>query len=139
MGKRLREKSLEDYGISKNRYKELQAFCLQYEEKKNKISRIKAKSSMDGQPRGNYAGKPTEEMAIRNVGYLKDCEMIEKAAIAASKDVYPYILKSVTNDLSYTFLEYDQELGRIPVGKTEFYAIRRLFYYYLDRMQLGTN
>ena len=27
----------------------------------------------------------------------------------------------------------------IPVGKTEFYAIRRLFYHYLDKMQTGTK
>lgn len=121
MSGRLREKSLEDYGISKNRYYELRAFCMQYEEKKSKIRKIK------------------EEMSMQNIGYQKDCEMIEKAAVFASDMIYPYILKSVTNDLSYTFLEYDEKLGRIPVGKTEFYAIRRLFYHYLDKMQTGTK
>lgn len=30
MGKRLRDMTWEDYGISKNRYDELRAFCLQY-------------------------------------------------------------------------------------------------------------
>lgn len=78
-------------------------------------------------------------MAIRNVAYQKDCEMIEQAAIAASADIYPYIIKSVTNDLSYSFVEYDEKLGKIPVGKTEFYAIRRLFYHILDKIKLGTN
>lgn len=134
-----RNKSWEDYGISRNRYNELKAFCLQYDEKKSKISRLKAQGGNDGQPRGNHTGKPTEEMAIRNVTYQKDCEMIEQAAIEASDDIYPYIIKSVTNDLSYHFVEYDEKLGRIPVGKTDFYAIRRLFYHKLDKKKLGTN
>lgn len=139
MRKNPRNKSWEDYGISVNRYKELKAFCLQYDEKKSKINRLQHQSGNDGQPKGTYTGNPTEEMAIKNVSYQKDCEMIEQAAKAASGDIYPYIIKSVTNDLSYPFIEYDEKLGKIPVGKTEFYAIRRLFYHYLDKIKLGTN
>ena len=37
-------------------------------------------------------------------------------------------LKSVTDDLSYEYLEFDDTLGRIPVGKTDFYGYRRKFY-----------
>ena len=63
--------------------------------------------------------------------------MIEQAAVAASPDIYPYIIKSVTNGLSYDFVEYDERLGRIPVGKTEFYGYRRLFYHFLDLLKSG--
>ena len=69
--------------------------------------------------------------------YQKDCEMIEQAAIAASSEVYRYIIKSVTNGLSYRFIEYDEKLGRIPMGINEFYARRRLFYHYLDNLKNG--
>lgn len=134
---RLREMTWEDYGISRNRYNELKAFCLQYEEKKSKISRLKEQTWNDGQPRGNHEGNPTEQMAIRNAVYQKDCEMIEQAAVAASPEIYKYIIKSVTNDLSYRFVEYDEKLGRIPVGINEFYAYRRLFYHYLDKIKSG--
>ena len=65
-------------------------------------------------PRSNYKENPLENNAIRNVSYQKDCEMIEKAAIAASSEIYPYIIKSVTNDLSFQFIEYDEKLGRPP-------------------------
>ena len=75
--------------------------------------------------------------AIRNVIYQRDCEMIEQAAVAASSEIYPYIIKSVTNDLSFPFIEYDEKLGRIPIGKTEFYGYRRLFYHYLDLIKSG--
>lgn len=135
--KRIRDMTWEDYGISKNRYDELRAFCLQYEEKKSKISRGIGSMNYDGMPKGNYKGNPLESKAIRNVMYQKDCEMIEQAAIAASSEIYPYIIKSVTNDLSYRFIEYDEKLGRIPVGINEFYGYRRLFYYYLDSLKIG--
>lgn len=135
--KRLRDMTWDDYGISRNRYKELEAFCLQYEEKKSKISRGINAVANDGMPKGNYKHNALETNAIRNVIFQKDCEMIEQAAIAASAEIYPYIIKSVTNDLSYPFIEYDEALGRIPIGKTEFYATRRLFYHYLDLLKSG--
>ena len=137
MQKRLRDMTWEDYGISQNRYAELKAFCLQYEEKKSKINRGVGAMNYDGMPKSNYKENSLETKAIRNVMYQEDCEMIEQAAIATSAEIYQYIIKSVTNDLSYRFIEYDEKLGRIPVGKTEFYAMRRLFYYYLDNLKSG--
>lgn len=137
VGKKLRDMTWDDYGISKHRYAELKAFCLQYDEKKSKISRGIGAMNYDGMPKGNFKTNPLEDKAIRNVTYQKDCEMIKQAAIAASPDIFQYIIKSVTNDLSYQFIEYDETLGRIPVGINEFYGYRRLFYYYLDKLQIG--
>lgn len=135
--KRLRDMTWDDYGISRNRYKELQAFCLQYDEKKSKINRGVNAVTNDGMPKGNFKKNTLEMNAIRNVIYQRDCEMIEQAAVAASSQIYPYIIKSVTNDLSFPYIEYDEKLGRIPVGKTEFYGYRRLFYHYLDLIKSG--
>ena len=135
--KRLRDMTWDDYGISRNRYKELQAFCLQYDEKKSKINRGVNAVANDGMPKGNFKKNTLEMNAIRNVIYQRDCEMIEQAAVAASSQIYPYIIKSVTNDLSFPYIEYDEKLGRIPVGKTEFYGYRRLFYHYLDLIKSG--
>lgn len=127
----------DDYGISRHRYEELKAFCLQYNEKKAKISYGLKGVVQDGQPHGSSTGNPTEAAAIRNTIYLKDCEMIEQAAIAASAEIYSYILKSVTNGLAYEYIEYDENLGRIPVGKTDFYAYRKKFYHFLDKIKSG--
>lgn len=134
---RLREKTWEHYGISINRYSELKAFCLQYNEKKSKINRDITGVSYNNAQGGAGKGDTLARTAIRNVVYEQDCRMIEQAAVAAAPEIYPYILKSVTNDLSYQYIEYDEKLGRIPVGKTEFYAYRRLFYHYLDRLKIG--
>lgn len=135
--KRLRENTWDDYGISRHRYEELKAFCLQYEEKKAKINRGITSGANNGMPKGNYKENQLENNAIRNVMYQKDCEMIEQAAVAASAELYPYIIKSVTNGLSYQFVEYSEKYGKITVGKTDFYAYRRLFYFYLDKIKSG--
>lgn len=140
MGKRLRDMTWNDYGISKNRYKELKAFCMQYNEKKNKIQYGMNSSVRDGMPRGSRStNSPVEQQAIENTMYLRDIRMIEEAAVKTNPVIWKYILKSVTEDLSYEFVMYDKEQGKIPVGKTEFYAYRKLFYYYLDKIKLGTN
>lgn len=137
MSKRIRDRAWEDYGISVNRYKELKAFCLQYNEKKSQINRSIGSAVSDGMPKGGSRKDKLEAMAIRNVIYEQDCKMIEQAAIAASEKIYPYIIKSVTQDLSYQLIEYDDRLGRIPIGPNEFYGYRRLFYHYLDRLKIG--
>lgn len=136
--KRLRNMSWEDYGISKYRYKELKAFCLQYDEKKEKIS-YGLKASQGGGGSKYSTGSPTERQALKNAQYSKDVSMIEAAAVKANKAIAQYILKSVTQDLAYEYIMYDEKLGKIPVGKTDFYAYRKLFYFYLDKMKLGTN
>lgn len=140
MGKRLRDMTWNDYGISKNRYKELKAFCLQYNEKKNKIQYGMNSPSQDGMPRGSRStNSPVEQQTIENTMYLRDIRMIEEAAVKTNPVIWKYILKSVTEDLSYELIMYDKEQGKIPVGQTDFYAYRKLFYYYLDKIKLGKN
>lgn len=135
--KRLRDMTWDDYGISKYRYQELKAFCLQYEEKKNKIKYGLSSMNHDGTAVSGGIGRPTEQQAINNDKYLKDIRMIENAAVRANPGIWKYILKSVTQGLPYEFIEYDDKLGRIPVGKTEFYAVRRKFYHCLDLLKSG--
>lgn len=135
--KRLRDMTWDDYGISKYRYQELKAFCLQYEEKKNKIKYGLSSMNHDGTSGSGGISKPTEQQAINNEQYKRDCLMIEEAAVRANPGIWKYILKSVTLGLPYEFIEYDDKLGRIPVGKTEFYAVRRKFYHCLDLLKSG--
>lgn len=138
--KRLRDMTWDDYGISKNRYRELKAFCLQYDEKKSEIQYGTSGSSSAWEnvaSRMGFVGKPVENQAVKNELYAKDCRMIEEAAIRADPGIWKYILRSVTQDLPYEFVEYDEELGRITVGKTDFYSYRRLFYFYLHRLKIG--
>lgn len=136
MQKRLRDMTWEDYGISKNRYAELKAFCLQYEEKKSKIKYGISAAQYDGQPKAHSTGSQTERQAMDNVIYTKDCAMIEEAAIRANPEIWRYIVKSVTLGLSYEFIEYDNEQGKIPMCRRDFYGTRKKFYAILNEMKL---
>lgn len=135
--KRIRDCSWKDYGISTFRYRELKNFCLQYEEKKRKIQYGIKAFNQDGMPKGNTVGHPVESAALENMMNEKDCRMIEEAAIAANPGIWKYILKSVTCDLPYELIEYDDELGRISIGKTDFYGYRRLFFGNLHLLKIG--
>lgn len=136
MQKRLRDMTWEDYGISKNRYAELKAFCLQYEEKKSKIKYGISAAQYDGQPKAHNTGSQTERQAMDNVIYMKDCAMIEEAAIRTNPEIWRYIVKSVTLGLSYEFVEYDNEQGKIPMCRRDFYGTRKKFYAILNEMKL---
>lgn len=135
--KKIRNMNWDDYGISKNRYKELKAFCMQYDEKKNKIKYGLSSNQSDGQPKARSTESQVERQAIENSIYIKDCAMIEEAAVRANPEIWRYIIKSVTLGLSYEFIEYDEEQGKIPVGKTDFYAYRKLFYHNLNKLKIG--
>ena len=134
--KRLRDMTWDDYGISKNRYKELKAFCLQYDEKKSKVRYGVSSVQSNGTPSGNFRESPVEKQAIENSVFLRDIRMIEEAAIRADPGVWKYILRSVTRGLSYEYIEYDEELGRIPMCSKDFYGTRKLFYSILNDIQL---
>lgn len=136
MGKRLRDMTWDDYGISKNRYKELKAFCMQYEEKKRKIQYGMNSTVQDGMPRGSRSTKsPVEKQAIENAMYINDIRIIEEAAVEADPVIWKYILKSVTEDLKYEYIQYDKELGKIPMCRADFYGTRKLFYCKLDEIK----
>lgn len=114
---RARDMSWESYGISEYRKRELKNFCMQYDEKKNSIQKKEAHWKL----------------------YEKDVRMIESAAKEANKDIWRYIMRSVTGGLSYEQIEYDPDTGRIPYGKTDFYAARMRFFGILHKKKLGTN
>ncbi|MDE7133015.1 MAG: hypothetical protein K2O65_14705 [Lachnospiraceae bacterium] len=54
------------------------------------------------------------------------------AAHMADEKAAEHIILSVKKNLSYERLEYHDKLGRCPLGRTDFYGARRLFFHYLD-------
>lgn len=123
---RRRNLKLSDFHISKEKYNELKYFCLQYEEKKQRLAQsygIKACTPREGS-RTNHIGKPTEEQAIRNVMLKDDIELIEETARETDEDIAPYIMKSVTEGMTYEYMD-------VPMGRKQFYEARRLFFYLL--------
>ena len=126
--KRLRDMTWNDYGLSRDRRRELRAFCLQYDEKKSKIRR--AVPSASEQDTGQ---------ALEIQSYIRDCRMIEEAAVRTDPGTWKYLLRSVTLGLPYERIEYDSELGRIHICRSDFYGERRLFYSILNKMKIGAQ
>ena len=52
-----------------------------------------------------------------------------EAAYQTCPEIAGYLVRSVTQCKSYEMLEFDPELGRICMGRTDFYGYRRRFYY----------
>ena len=104
------------YWIGKHRYYELKHFCLQYPIWK------KARLALDGLSRrpadlqvfvscGQVKGDPTERCAQSRIFFGERMEMVEQAAIEAEPDLYSYLLRGVTEGLSYDALKILKDAG----------------------------
>ena len=62
----------------------------------------------------------------------KHDDLVRSAACAADKGAAEHIILSVKENLSYKYIEFHHKLGRCPLGRTNFYGARRLFFHYLD-------
>ena len=121
------------YYIDKHRHYELKHFCLQYPNWKKEYaeaSRMGASTStFDRMPSSNIPGDPTGSRAARLAKYIERIDLIEKTAKEADRYLYDYILKAVTEDLSYTYLKSRLE---IPCGRDMYYDRYRKFFWLLS-------
>jgi hypothetical protein len=129
-----RDLKLDEYNISKFAYRELNNFCLQYPEKKQKLldmrNPLKAQQYSD-MPHGSGVSDPTAAAAIRAAALAKDTELIEQTAIEADAGIYQYIILAVTQQgINYEILRACKD---IPCGRRYFYIRRRQFFYLLAR------
>ena len=124
------------YYIDKHRHYELKHFCLQYPNWKREYSSccdIGPNLSRFEQLYSN-GGKsdPTLSWALRREEYSKKIELVEKAAKETDYILYKYILKAVTEGLSYTYLK---SVLRIPCSKDTYYNRYRKFFWLLSEMK----
>lgn len=121
------------YYIDKHRYYELKHFCLQYSELKKTYvdySNLYISSTTFERQRGQFTNSDiTARYAIKKTEVKNKIDLIENAAKATDEFLYPYILKAVTEGLSYTNLKtmYD-----IPCGRDMYYDRYRKFFFLLS-------
>lgn len=120
------------YWIDRHRHYELKHFCLQYPswKKSYEDGLYISTSSIDGLPRAKEPGDPTSIQAARRTYFSERIELIEKVAREADDDLYFYILKAVTEGLSYTYLKSKMN---VPCGKDMYYDRYRRFFWLLDK------
>lgn len=121
------------YYIDKHRYYELKHFCLQYNEWKKAYAAcceaVIFTSKFDKLPSSNMPGDLTAKYAIRKAQYGEKIKLIEAIAKEADDFLYPYILKAVTEGLSYTYLKARMD---IPCGRDMYYDRYRKFFWLLS-------
>ena len=124
------------YYIDKHRYYELKHFCLQYKEWKKNYElcneSIIFASNIECSPSSNLPSDLTAKYAMKKAYYSERINIIEKAAMDADDYLYPYILKGVTEGLSYTYLKTRMS---IPCGRDMYYDRYRKFFWLLSEMR----
>lgn len=121
------------YWIDKHRHYELKHFCLQYPEWKRAYADFSnpsvSLSTIERVSTSNMPGDPTAKRAIMKAYYLEKIALIEKIAKETDQYLYEYIIKAVTENLSYTYLKSRFD---IPCGKDLYYDRYRKFFWLLS-------
>jgi len=121
------------YWIERHRYYELKHFCLQYPIWK------KAYLALDGYcsqsmttdekiKTGN--GDPTEKYAEARLHFGDRMLLIENAAKQTDPQLGEYVLKAVTQELSYGYLKLRLDM---PCCKETYYDLYRRFFWLLSK------
>lgn len=119
------------YWISKHRYYELKHFCLQYPEWKEQVKDCARYS-------GQAAGIVRTDVEWSDPTYTamhicerakSDIKLVEECCKLACGDLASYILRAVTEGLSYVNLKMMYE---IPCCRDVYYELYRRFYYILS-------
>ena len=122
------------YWIDKHRHYELKHFCLQYPEWKKLYAEFSdvsvPLSMMERIPTSNLPGDPTAKRAMMKAYYGEKIKLIEKVALETDIYLHNYILKAVTEGLSFTYLKTRLD---IPCGKDMYYDRYRRFFWLLSK------
>lgn len=124
------------YWVEKHRYYELKHFCLQYPFWKRAYSDINPLSGIaytsEIFSKSNGPNDPTLKLVEKRLLYFNRMEMVEQSAIDADPDLANYILKGVTEGLSFTYLKSKLD---IPCSKDTYYDRYRRFFWLLDKIR----
>lgn len=121
------------YWIDKHRHYELKHFCLQYPRWKKLYNYLNDTSIITPKlyevRNKNKKVDLTASLATDKAYYLEKIDLIEETAMESDRDLYPYILKGITEGLSYTYLK---TIMNMPCGKDMYYDRYRRFFWLLS-------
>ena len=122
------------YWIDRHRYYELKHFCLQYKYWKKLYSALHDMSmsrvTLKDEPKSNDMSDLTATCAVRKVELANRIKLVESAAIEADRELWYYIVKAVTEGLSYTQLKMQFD---IPCSRDTYYDRYRRFFWLLNK------
>lgn len=122
-----------EYWIERHRYYELKHFCLQYPIWKKALNALdgfsKQSISIEEIRKTNIVISPTEKCAEARLFYSDRIRMLERIANETDESLAIYILKAVTEGLSYDCLKTKHN---IPCCKDTYYNLYRRFFWLLS-------
>ena len=108
-----------NYQLSAHRYRELKHFCLQYYEMRDRVRRLSERIFADDER--DLVGDTATELT----NLINGIRLIETTAMDTDKKYGVYILRSVTEDVSFS------QLG-VTLSKGEFDDLRAKFFWLLS-------
>lgn len=122
------------YWIDRHRFYELKHFCLQYKYWKKVYAALHdmgtVRATLKDVPGSNEISDLTATCAIRKTELANRIKMVESAAIEADRELWYYIVKAVTEGLSYTQLKTSFD---IPCSRDTYYDRYRRFFWLLNK------
>lgn len=122
------------YYIGRNRYYELKHFCLQYpgwQKAYLGLKNLGVKSvNLAEFVRGSGVPDPTAKRGELLSYYFNRIKMVEDSARETDDVIGEYVLRGVTEGLSYTCLRTKYN---IPCGRDYYYDAYRRFFWILDK------
>lgn len=122
------------YWIEKHRYYELKHFCLQYplwrKARAALDSLSKRPNNSEAVSRTNKISSPVEKCVEARLFYTDRMELLENVANETDKVMAVYILKAVTEGISYDHLKVRMN---VPCCKDTYYELYRRFFWLLNK------
>ena len=122
------------YWVEKHRYYELKHFCLQYPIWKKAYASLdglsKRPAELEQLQRTNTISDPTAKCAEGKLYYSERIQMVEDVANDTSSELSVYILRAVTEAISYEHLKARLD---IPCSKDTYYELYRRFFWLLNK------
>ena len=122
------------YWVEKHRYYELKHFCLQYPIWKQAYASldglIKRPEDLSRLQKTNTISDPTAKCAEAKLYYSDRILMIEDTANEVDPELSTYIIKAVTEGVSYEHLKARLD---IPCSRDTYYDLYRRFFWLLNK------
>lgn len=120
------------YRLPKYRYLELKNFCFQYNDWKRALARLDGwraqEGDMGGIVKSNIPSDPTAREGMLRAYYSQHIELIDRCIAKLEPALQTYILKGVTEGLSYRNLH----VRGCPCGSQMYYDFYRKFFWLLS-------
>ena len=126
-----------EYWIPRDRYYELQHFCLQYPSwvefcrEADSTSKIRFDKPLSKKIYGH--SDPVLYAVELRERYFSYIHIVETAASETDIFLAKYILKDVTEKRTYTYLH---GVMQMPCGRTSYYILRRKYFWILDKLRI---